>query len=216
MDGQAADQADGVLAGADLGLRAAQRHGQLADSAAFPPQHQAGVRVRVIAAEGDVHFVGQGAQQLLAVLVGGGRRVSDSVEVVAEGEDRGPFLPGEAFGAGGLATGELGIGIGVLAEGLLPLGFQAAGDQPVVRVDSPVAAFGPGRVVAGLLGLAVPLLEAVSWPHSSRWAAIRQACRAAGASAARNAPATAASMACPPVFMCRAPRPSTRSPGPWQ
>ena len=77
MHGQAADQADGVLVGADLRLRAAQRDGQLADRAAFPPQDQAGVRVGVVAAGGDVHLVQQGAQQLLAVLVGGGRRVPD-------------------------------------------------------------------------------------------------------------------------------------------
>ena len=51
VHGQAADQVDGVLVGADLRLRAAQRDGQLADRAAFPPQDQAGVRVRVVAAE---------------------------------------------------------------------------------------------------------------------------------------------------------------------
>src|SRR5271165_5951317 len=69
--GQPPDQVDGVLAGAYLGLRAAQRDSQLADRAAFPPQDQAGVRVRVVAAGGDVDLIEQGAQQLLAVLIGG-------------------------------------------------------------------------------------------------------------------------------------------------
>jgi len=62
VHGQAADQRGGVFIGADLGLRAAQRHGQLADRAALPPQDQAGVRVRVVAAGGDVHLLQQGAQ----------------------------------------------------------------------------------------------------------------------------------------------------------
>ena len=38
VHGQPADQVDGVLIGADFRLRAAQRDGQLADRAAFPPQ----------------------------------------------------------------------------------------------------------------------------------------------------------------------------------
>src|SRR5437764_7728749 len=41
----------------------------------------------------------------------------------------------------------------------LPFGFQPAGDQPVFRVDRAVASFGPGGGVAGLLGLAAPLLQ---------------------------------------------------------
>ena len=36
---------------------------------------------------------------------------------------------------------------------------QAAGDQPVFRVDRLVAAFGPGGLVAGLLDLAPVLLQ---------------------------------------------------------
>jgi hypothetical protein len=86
VHGQSPDEVDGVLVGADLGLRAAQRDGQLADRAAFPPQDQAGVRVRAVAAGGDVDLIEQGTQQLLAVLVGGGRRVPDLAEVVAEGQ----------------------------------------------------------------------------------------------------------------------------------
>ena len=40
---------------------------------------------------------------------------------------------------------------------MFPFGFQAAGDEPVVGVDGPVAALGPGGVVAGLLDLAAVL-----------------------------------------------------------
>ena len=149
----------------------------------------------------------------LSVVVGASQT---SVEVVAEGEDRGPFLLREAFGAGGLAAGELGLGIGVLAEGLLPLGFQAAGDQPVVRVDSPVAAFGAGRVVAGLLGLAAPLGEGGVVAVFELLGGDQAGLQGGGGERGEEGRATAASMACPPVFMCRVPRPSTRSPGPWQ
>ena len=117
------------------------------------------MRVRVVAAGGDVHFLQQGAQQLLAVLIGGGRRVPDLAEVVAEGQDRGPLGRGEGLRPGGLAAGELGFSIGELLQGGVPFGFQAAGDQPVVRVDGPVAALGPGGVVAGLLDLTAVLVQ---------------------------------------------------------
>ena len=127
VHGQPADQVDGVLVGADLRLRAAQRDGQLADRAAFPPQDQAGVRVRVVAAGGDVHLLQQGAQQLLAVLIGGGRRVPDLAEVVAEGQDRGPLGRGEGLGPGGLAAGELGFGIGEPAAGRCSIRFPGRG-----------------------------------------------------------------------------------------
>ena len=92
VDGEAADQADGVLVGAEpsRGL-ALDGDGQLADRPAFPAQHQVGVSGVVVAVDGDVDFVQQGAQQLLAVLVGGGRRVPDGLQVIAEGQDRGAF-----------------------------------------------------------------------------------------------------------------------------
>src|SRR6266542_1034035 len=64
---------------------------------------------------------------------------------------------GERGRAGGLAAGELGFGTGQLREGGVQLGFQAAGHQPVLRVDRAVTAFGPGCCVAGLLGLAAVL-----------------------------------------------------------
>jgi hypothetical protein len=106
VDSQPADQADGVLAGAEpsWGL-ALDRDGQLADRPAFPPQHQIGVSCVVVTADGDVDFVQQGAQQLLAVFIGGGVRIPDLTEVVAEGEDRGAFLRRQRFGPGGLAAG---------------------------------------------------------------------------------------------------------------
>ena len=155
VDGQAADQVDGVLIGAQPSRGCAlDGDGQLGDRPAFPAQDQVSVPAVVVAVHGDVHLVQQGAQQLLAVLIGGGRRVPDGLQVVAEGQDRGALGGGERGGAGCLAAGQLGLGGGQLGEGFLPGGFQAAGDQPVFRVDGLVAALGPGGLVAGLLDLA--------------------------------------------------------------
>ena len=159
VHGKPADQVDGVVVGADFRLRAAQRHGQLGDRAAFPPQDQAGVRVGVVAAGGDVHLLQQGAQQLLAVLIGGGGRVLHLAQVVAQGQDRVPLGRGKGRRPGGLAAGELGFGVGELLQGGVPFGFQAAGDQPVLGVDRAVAALGLDGLVAGLLDLAAVLVQ---------------------------------------------------------
>jgi hypothetical protein len=94
------------------------------------------VRAGVVAAQRDVHLIEQGAQQLLAVLVGGGRSVPDGAEVIAEGQDRLFLLRCQGFRACGRAAGELGFCVGQFAERGLPFSFQAAGDQPVVRVNA--------------------------------------------------------------------------------
>ena len=101
VHGEPPDQVDGVLIGADL--RAARRRSGTVSSLIAPPFHRstrsacgAGSSRR----SGDVHFVQQGAQQLLAVLVGGGGRVPYLAEVVAEGQDRGPLGRGQGLRAG--------------------------------------------------------------------------------------------------------------------
>jgi len=66
---------------------------------------------------------------------------------------------GQGFRAGGLAANEFVLGVGQLLQGGVPLGLQSPGDQPVVRVDGPVAALGPACLVAGLLDLPAPLRE---------------------------------------------------------
>jgi hypothetical protein len=113
----------------------------------------------VVTADGDLDFVQQGAQQLLAVLIGGRGCVPYLVQVVAEGQDRGVLGGGQGRGTVLLAAGQLVPGVGQCLQRGVPLGFQAAGDQPVFRVDRPVAAFGSGRGVAGLLDLAAVLVE---------------------------------------------------------
>ena len=59
-------------------------------------------------------------------------------------------------GRGGFAAVQLGFGVLSGLRRGFPFGFQAPGDQPVLRVDGAVAALGPGGGVAGLLGLAAP------------------------------------------------------------
>ena len=126
VHGQPADQVNGVVVGADFRLRAAQRHGQLGDRAAFPPQDQAGVQVGVVAAGGDVHLLQQGAQQLLAVLVGGGRCRPDLIEILTEGENRLFLLWGKGFWACGLTASEFSLGVGQMLQGVVPFGLDAS------------------------------------------------------------------------------------------
>jgi hypothetical protein len=208
--GQQAEDAQGPA-----GRGALDGDGQLGDRSAFPPQDQAGAAGVLVTVHGDVHLLQQGAQQLLAVLIGGGS-VPDGLKVIAEGQDGGALGGGERGGPGGLAAGELGLGGGQLGERFFPGGFQAAGDQPAVRVDRLVAALGLCGLVAGLLDLAAPLLKRgvvalLELPGGSR-----QACSATGSSAARNALVTAWSMATPPTRRCRVPGPSTMFPVPVQ
>ena len=58
-----------------------------------------------------------------------------------------------------LAQRELGLGLGELAERVLPVALQAAGDEPVLGLDLAVAALGPVGLVSGALDLQPPLLQ---------------------------------------------------------
>ncbi len=140
-DCQAAQQVDGVLLGAQTLWRLAfDRHGQFGDRAAFPAQHEISAAFLVVAAHADADFVQQAAQQLFAVLVGGGRRRPRFTEVAAESQDGLFLLRGQGFRARMLAAGEFFLGVGDLLQGLVPLSLQSPGDQAVVGVDSAVAA----------------------------------------------------------------------------
>src|SRR5439155_891541 len=107
-----------------------------------------------VAVHGDGDFVDQGAQQLLAVLIGGGRRVPHLAQVLTKGKDRGPLRAGEGGGACLFAAGQLGFGVGPGLPGTFPFGFQAARHEPVFGVDGPV----PGAPFAGRM-----------LPASRRW-----------------------------------------------
>jgi hypothetical protein len=89
------------------------------------------VRVGLVAAHGDLDFLKQGAQQLFAVLVGGGGCVPDPLEVLTEGEDGGAFGVAEPGRAALFAAGQFGLGVGEDLQCGVPLGFQATRDEPV-------------------------------------------------------------------------------------
>src|SRR6266545_679876 len=155
---QPADQRDGVLVGADRrGVGAGQLDDQLAGVAAAPAQQQPGAGG--VAVDGDDDLLEQGAQQLLAVPVGGGRRLPHQAHVAAQGGDGGPLGGGQRLGAALLAAGQLGLGRRDLGELGLPVALQPAGDQAVVGVDGQVAPLGQPGLVVGALDFQAPLPE---------------------------------------------------------
>jgi hypothetical protein len=130
VGGQPTDQRDDVFVGADLRrVGAGQLDGQLAGLAAAPAQQQPGAGG--VAVDGDDNLLQQGAQQLLAVPVGGGRRLPHQADVAAQGSDGGPLGGGQGLGAALLAAGQLGLGRGDLGELGLPVALQPPGDQAV-------------------------------------------------------------------------------------
>jgi hypothetical protein len=65
----------------------------------------------------------------------------------------------QGFRSRGLAAGEFGLAVGEGLQRGVPLGLQAAGDQPVVRVDRAVAALGATGLIPCLLDLVAPLRQ---------------------------------------------------------
>ncbi|MCN0152516.1 hypothetical protein [Salinispora arenicola] len=65
----------------------------------------------------------------------------------------GQFLPQRLVDGFGLATGAFDVlaGSGDLAQGRVPVRFQAVGDQTVVGIDREIAAFGQIGAVLGAL-----------------------------------------------------------------
>ena len=57
------------------------------------------------------------------------------------------------------AQRELGLGLGELAECVLPVALQAAGDEPVLGLDLAIAALRSVGLVSGALDLQPPLLQ---------------------------------------------------------
>src|SRR5918996_1277464 len=155
VDGEPAQQLDGVLVGAGGGLvGAAQLDEQL------------GPLVLLVYVDADV--LEQRAQQLLAVPVAGGGRGPHPPDVRAERGQRGAFVVGGRRGPRRLPPCQFGFGVGQRGELGFPVGLQAAGHQAVVRVDGQVAPLGSDGLVAGSFDLASPLAEGgvvVSFDH---------------------------------------------------
>ncbi len=101
--------------------------------------------------QGDV--VEQQPGDALAFLLGGGGIGPHGGEVAGEGADAGLVLVGQ--GGVRCGAGPLVVVLGGIegAEGIVPVGLQRVGDQPVVGVDGQVAAAGELGVVAGAFDL---------------------------------------------------------------
>src|SRR5206468_7400607 len=133
MDGEAANQSNGLLVGASRGSAARrQRHVELVEKATVPSQGE--VRARLALLDRDDDLLDQGTQQLLAIAVGGRRRRPDAFEVGSQRHDGAALLDGRHGGLLSLTPRQLGFRGGDPLEGLLPLGFEAASDEAVVGV----------------------------------------------------------------------------------
>ena len=98
VSSEAAHQLDRLLVGAIRSrLGAWQCELELADETAEPAQRQ--VRLLLVPIHVDDDLLDQGAQQLLAVAVGGGRRRPDTLEVGSQGQDGCALLSAEGSSA---------------------------------------------------------------------------------------------------------------------
>jgi len=96
VQGQPPDEVDGVFVGAQPGLcPGGERYPQVGEGAALPAEYEVGVAGGSVQGDGDLGE--QGAQEFLAVAVGGGRRGPDHVQVAAQCEDPGLLFRGQGF-----------------------------------------------------------------------------------------------------------------------
>src|SRR5438874_3816029 len=158
MNCEPAHQRDRVLVGADSGRpRARQREVDLVERAALPAQHEMGGRL--VAIDLDRDLFDEGAQQLLPVARHGRWRIPDGGEIGSECEETIALglrdHPRPLF----FAAFQLDLGRLKCAQALLPVAFEAARHQPVVRIDSAIAALGALRFVIGSLDPEPPLLQ---------------------------------------------------------
>ena len=204
VGGEPADQHDGVLVGADRGLRFGERDRELGDRAAFPSDGEQ--RAALFALEGDDHFLDQAAEQLLAVPVSGRGRGPHAADVGAERQQPLALLRCERARLLLFAQRELGLCLAELAECVLPVSPQAARDEPVLRPDLAIAPLRPLRLVSGALDLQPPLLQRGVVVLLERLAAGSAAFTPDRVSAASSAPVTAWSICPPPTRTHHSPR----------
>ena len=146
-----------------------QRDSELGDRAALPADRDG--RAVLFAFDVEDDFVDQGAQQLFAVAVGGRGRGPHAAEVAAEREQLLALSVGQRLRALLLAQRELGFGLGELAERVLPVALQAAGDEPVLGLDLAVAALRPSAWYLARSTCSRHCFSAASWSCSSASAA---------------------------------------------
>src|SRR5437868_10725861 len=158
MNCEPAHQRDRVLVGADSGRpRARQSEVDLVERAALPAQREMGGRLVALDLDRDVFD--EGAQQFLPVARRGRWRVPDGGEIGSECEETIALglrdHPRPLF----FAAFQLDLGRLKCAQALLPVAFEAARHQPIVGIDSAIAARGALRFVIGSLDPEPPLLQ---------------------------------------------------------
>src|SRR6202045_1104000 len=148
ISGQTANEGDCVLVGAhDCQFLAWQIDIDIGEASTSPPQGEA---VAVLGLKhGDDDLFEQRSQQLLAIARRGGRRFPYALQIGAEREQAAPVFCAECSRSFTFAAGELGFGLLELAQALLPLALEAAGDETVLGIDSAIAAFGTLCLVPG-------------------------------------------------------------------
>src|SRR2546428_411176 len=106
----------------------------------------------VVAIDGDHHILHERAQQffLVAVRGGGGRPYASQIiteRAEALGVSRADDLPPLV-----LADGKFTLRVLEIPQALLPLRFQAAGDEPILRLHGAIAALGAFGLIPRSLG----------------------------------------------------------------
>jgi hypothetical protein len=142
--GETENEREAVLVGLDTGrIRAGQADLKFGDGAPAPAQREASAAI--VAIDRDHHIVQERTQQFFLVAVRGGGGRPDASKIIAEraealGIGRAEDLPPLV-----LADGKLTLGVLEIPQTLLPLRFQAAGDEAILRLHgaiAPLSAFG--------------------------------------------------------------------------
>src|SRR5246500_3621070 len=130
ISGQTANQGDCVLVGAhDRRFLAWQIDIEIGEASTSPPQGEAGAVLGL--KHGDDDLFEQRSQQLLAIASRGGRRFPYPLQTGAQRQQAAPVFCAERSRSFAFAPGELGFGPLELAQALLPLALEAAGEKGV-------------------------------------------------------------------------------------
>lgn len=136
-----------------------ERDIELRDRATTPAEKK--VSVQPLALGGELDLFEEGAEEFLAVPVGGGGGRPHTGDVGSEGSKRVALVWGHDLWAIVFAADEFGFGVGQLAQAYFPFGFQAARDETVFRFDATIAALGALRFITKAFDFQTSLSEGV-------------------------------------------------------
>src|SRR5262249_40882689 len=158
MRSQAAHERDRILIGAnDLRLEARHVKVEFGERTA-PPSHREMGR-ELVTLDFDDDLFEQRPEQLLAITRRSRGRIPHSADICSDRKQACALCLGEHAGALLLATRQLSPRGFERAKALLPIALEAAGNQPIVRIDGAIAPLGTACLVARPLDAEPPLLE---------------------------------------------------------